>query len=190
MSGSNSIIKEINERRAYRDFDKKPVPRETILRILQAAHLAPSCFNHQPWRFLVMDEEESLKLGLDSLSRGNAWANESSFVVAVATREDLDCKLSDNRNYALFDTGLAVGNMLLQAEREGLTGHPMAGYDPRSFKEFFRIPGDFQVIALIAFGYRRKSPKETLPPRERRPLEEVVHFNAWDSRKSPAAPAP
>ena len=174
------IIEEIEARRAFRDFEKKPANLEAIDRILSAAHLAPSCFNHQPWRFLVLHEEESLQKGFCMLSKGNAWAKESSFLVAVLTRDDFDCKLSDNRDYALFDTGLAVQNMILQAWREGMVGHPMAGFDPVTFKELFSIPSDYRLITLVSFGFLKAGFwGGGISPRERKPLEDVVSFNKW-----------
>ena len=182
---NTNIIEEMVARRAFRDLEKRSVPPETVERILKAGMLAPSCFNNQPWRFLVLTEEPALEKGFSVLTRGNAWARESSFLIAAVTRDDLDCELSDDRHYALFDTGLAVQNLILQAQREGMVGHPMAGYDPAALKSLFSIPADYRVIALIAFGYLKPgfSPDQA-PPRERKPLSETAFFNAWPEEQA------
>ena len=181
---NKELITEIQKRRAYRDFQKKQAPQDSIDRIIRAGHLAPSCFNSQSWRFLIMNDPDSLEKGFSVLTKGNQWARESAFLVAAATRDDLDCMLSDSRNYALFDTGLAVQNMILQAVKEGMTGHPMAGFNPVKLKELFEIPENYRVITLIAFGYLMDDFKpEEYKPRERKPLEEVFFFNRWNARE-------
>jgi len=141
------ILKEIEERRAKRALDpSKPVSEETIRRLLTAATHAPSCYNHQSWRFLVATEKRALDKLHQALSGGNYWAKRAPVMIAVATRDDLDCRLSDRRDYALFDCGLAVENMILQAVHEGLIAHPMAGFDPLKVKELFGIPPEYVVI--------------------------------------------
>ncbi|MGM0432960.1 MAG: nitroreductase family protein, partial [Spirochaetota bacterium] len=158
-----------------------------IERVLEAGHLAPSCFNNQPWRFVLFERDEELSSIAQALSKNNSWALKSAFVVAACTRAADDSNLSDNRSYALFDTGLAVENMMLQAVHEGLIAHPMAGFDPFKVKEISEIPEDVTIIALVAFGFPGKV--EDLPetlqkreaaPRSRRPLDEVVFRGKWE----------
>jgi nitroreductase len=71
-------------------------------------------------------------------------------LIIVHTKDEFDCQLSDDRNYALFDTGLAVGFLLVQATQMGLVAHPVAGYDPIKVKELFGIDG--RIVTLIAVG--------------------------------------
>lgn len=182
------ILQEIQERRARRGFSEKQVSRETIERVLTAGTLAASCSNKQPWRFMVCTEGEGLDNAREALLGGNYWANVAPVLVVVTTRDELDCQLSDNRNYAQFDTGMAVAGMLLQATREGMYAHPMAGFDPQKLRENFAIEAETSVITMIAIGYpgdasnlNEKHAESEVSERERKDLNEVVQWNSWSS---------
>ncbi len=182
MSEKN-ILSAITERRAYRSLDARPVPEESLQRILDAAVLAPSCSNNQPWRFLVMKEPDGLAKGREALSKGNYWAQKAPVLICIYTRKEDDCISSGGREYALFACGLAAANLMAQATAEGLVAHPMAGYNPDILKQSFGLPADGIAIVLIALGYhgdagglseRDKASENS--PRSRKQLGEVVKF--------------
>jgi len=173
----------IYTRRAWRALSTESVSKEELTRLIEAAHLAPSCFNNQPWRFVVAAGERLAKVK-EALPGGNYWAKLAPAIVAVASHRDLDCKLSDGRDYFLFGCGLAVENLVLQATQMGLIAHPIAGYDPLKVKEALEIPEDYVLITLVVVGRRgdvgtlsEKHREIELSPRERKPLEEVL---AWE----------
>ena len=181
------LIPEINERRARRALSEKEIPEDVVHRIMTAATYAPSCNNNQSWRFLVVTEEQALNRIREALAGGNYWAKKAPVMVAVVTRLDLDAQLSDRRDYALFDSGLATENLQLQAVKEGLYVHPMAGFDPLIVKEAFKIPDEFIVITLVAIGYpgetshlSEKHLKAEQSPRTRKPESEVICYNGWE----------
>jgi nitroreductase len=180
------LLKEIEERRANRAIREDKLEADIINRLMTAATYAPSCFNSQPWRFMVVTEKESLGKVHSSLTGGNYWAQKAPLIVVVATKTSFDAKLSDNREYALYGCGLAAENLLLQAIKEGLYAHPMAGFDPLVIKEAFEIPEDYIVINLIAVGYpgsleglSEKHIAAEASERKRKPKEEVICENRW-----------
>jgi nitroreductase len=180
------LMNEIEIRRAKRALSEEKIPEEVIKRIMTAATYAPSCFNNQPWRFLVVTESDKLKDMHAALSGGNYWAKKAPVMVAVITKPDLDAQLSDRREYAVLGCGLAMENLMLQAFKEGAIGHAMAGFDPLVVKEKFSIPEEFIVIALIAIGYpgdeshlSEKHIEMEHSPRDRKPESEVITYNAW-----------
>jgi nitroreductase len=181
-----TVMYEIVKRKASRAFSGERATENQIRRILAAAHLAPSCFNNQPWQFVVYRSDEELASVHDALDKGNHWARKSAFIVAVVTDPDDDCRLNDRRDYALFDTGMAVENMMLQAVHEGLLAHPMAGFDPSLVKEISQIPESSIVIALVAFGVPgkvedldEKFQQMEAAARDRKPLDMMVHYGKW-----------
>ena len=104
----------------------------------------------------------------------------------MTTRDDFDCRLNDERDYAQFDTGMATMGLLLQSTKEGLYAHPMAGWDPKVLREQFAIESDTRVIAMIAIGYpgdatnlNEKHAESEVSERSRKPLSEVRQWNAW-----------
>ena len=180
------ILKEIRERRAYRGLSRKPVPREALNNILKAASLAPSCFNKQPWKYIIADNPDVLEEIHKALPENNNWAKKAPSIIISLTGIELDCSLPDNRDYALFDTGLSVMNLMLQAEKEGITAHPMAGFDSAKIRQHFHIPENYIIIALIALGYpgeteelTEKQKEMESAPRSRKPIDEIASFNKW-----------
>jgi nitroreductase len=182
----NELIHEINLRRAKRALSDKKIPSEIMHRLMTAATFAPSCFNNQAWRFLVATKDKALKKIYDALSEGNYWAKSAPAIVIVATELEFGCRLSDHRDYALFDCGLATENLMLQGCKEGLYAHPIAGFDPIKIKAAFHIPDQYIVITLVAVGYpgddtslNEKHKDLEHSPRNRRPESEVICYNTW-----------
>lgn len=180
------LLKEIDERRARRALSTDKIDDEVVQRLMTAATYAPSCFNSQPWRLMVVSEEEKLAQLHESLSGGNYWAKKAPLMIVLATKIEFDAKLSDNREYALFGCGLAASNLMLQATHEGLYAHPMAGFDPLVVKEAFGVPEDYIVITLIAVGYpgsteglSEKHVAGETSERSRKPESEVICRQQW-----------
>jgi len=180
----DKIIKEIDKRRSLRALSDKPVPEDVLKRLIYAATRAPSCFNNQPWRFMVVNEEEALSKVKARLAGGNYWAERASAFIVVSTNIENDCMLPGGRNYALLDTGMAVQNILLQATAEGINAHPIAGFDSESLKEDFGYNSKDVVITVVVLGYpgssenlsdsHKKAEQEKSP---RKPEKEIIAFN-------------
>jgi len=167
----------------------RPVPRESLRALLEAARWAPSCFNDQPWRFLVFDGSDEAALGAarDCLVEGNGWARSAPVLVLSVARETFQRNGKPNR-HGQHDVGLATENLLLQAEALGLAAHPMAGFDSARARESFGIPAGFTPMAMIAVGFSAPegslSPEaleKEMAPRRRQPLGEVAFAGRWDT---------
>ncbi len=181
-----TLLHEIELRRAKRALSEDKIPEETIKRIMTAATYAPSCFNNQPWRFIVIHEQEALEKARTALPGANYWAEKAPLLVLVVTKPDLDCQLKDDREYALFDAGLATENLILQAVKEGLIAHPIAGFKPLKLKEEFGIPEEYTPITVVVIGFpgdeshlNEKHLELEHSTRDRKPESEVIMYNTW-----------
>ena len=148
-----------------------------LLSLLEAAHLAPSSYNLQPWRFLwtVRGDAEFDRV-LGALDPGNAWAaTASALVVGGFTREG---RRGRPNPWAEHDLGMATAQLVLQAVASGLAAHPMAGFDAEQLKTALAIPAGIQPMTVTAIGWPAE---EALPPRERVPLERVAIRGSWPS---------
>jgi nitroreductase len=183
----------INKRRAFRCLLPFEVTDELVNDLAESAHFAPSCMNNQSWRFVFVYESDQLERMQEALSKGNAWAKNASLMVVVFSRRKFDCMLKE-REYFLFDTGLATAFMMLRATELDLVAHPIAGYKPDMVKEILGIPDDFIVIAMVIFGRHTDEISPHLMdwqverekgPRVRRPLETVLHHNSYDPEQEP-----
>lgn len=180
-----TLMKEIEERRAYRGLSPDPLAEDQVERLLTAAHYAPSCSNKQSWRFVAVAGEALVGLR-ETLSEGNKWATRAPLIVVAVQKPSLDCRLDDGRDYAPFDLGLAVMSLVLQATHEGLAAHPIAGYSPGKVRKVLGIPEDYVVQTLVIVGKRgpddlltdRQKEREA-GPRLRDPLETVAFRDRW-----------
>lgn len=177
----------IKIRRAYRSLNPAPITPELIKDLAECASLSASCNNNQPWRFVFVYDPEILKKMHSALTRGNEWIQLASMIIAVFSRKDLDCLIKE-REYNLFDTGMAVAFIILRATELGLVAHPVAGYRENEVKEILGIPADMRVITLINVGKHAEDIKPILTDKqkaiesvrpERLPLEKFVYMNHY-----------
>ena len=180
------IMREIETRRAKRALDTKPIGEDAVGRIMEASTLAPSCFNNQPWRFVLVHGTDHLEKIHGFLPGANYWVKKAPLLICVVVKKEDDCVLSDGRDYAFFDAGLAVMNLVLQATSEGLIAHPIAGYKPVEIKAALGIPSEYTLLTLVALGYpgdeghlNEKHLELEHSTRDRKPMEEVVFKNGW-----------
>lgn len=182
---------EANFRRRWspRSFAETPVTAGALNSLLEAARWSASCFNAQPWHFIVLRRAEEAA-GFDKLfgclsTNNQGWAGRAPVLLLAVARTTFAADGSPNR-YAWYDTGAAVANMAAQAGPLGLQVHSMAGFDAAKAREAFAIPEGFDPVCAIAVGH--PGPAEALPealklretgPRVRRKHEEFVFFGGW-----------
>ncbi len=183
-----TVIDAIQNRRAYRSLDPAEIARETADHLATCAGLAPSCFNKQPWRFVFVRSPESLRALRDAINKGNEWTFASSLIAALYTRTDLDCVVKE-REYALFDTGMAAAFFILRATELGLVAHPIAGFDEAKARDILGIPPEYRLITLINVGRHSSVPSPVLSEKqlvdegkrpERLPLEKFVSYDRYE----------
>ena len=145
------LKKVIQERRALRSLDAVKITRDLVKDLATFAGLAPSCFNNQPWRYVFVWEKKILKKVFAALSGGNSWAKAASLIIAVFSQKDLDCVIRE-REYHLFDTGMATGFLILRAAYLGLVAHPIAGFNEEAVKSILQIPENMRLITLVIVG--------------------------------------
>ena len=141
----------IEKRRAYRSLEPFEIKEDLIYDLAECAQLSASCFNNQPWRYLFVSDKSVLEEMHGALSKGNEWAKAASMIIVVFSKKEDDCVIHD-RNYYLFDTGMATQSIILRATELGLVAHPIAGYSPRKTREILGIPDEYNVIALVIVG--------------------------------------
>jgi len=181
------ILPELSARRAFRSIAPDPLPEEQVARLLEAATLAPSCFNNQPWRMIAVSGEALPSLR-EALSEGNRWATRAPLIVVFATKPSLDCRQDAGRDYAYFDLGQSAMALQLQAVREGLYAHPVAGYSAARAAKAISLPEDFVVLTLVIVGKPGDSSllaewqlERERGARQRKGIAEVVFRERWGS---------
>jgi nitroreductase len=184
-------IHELLQRRwSPRAFADRPVEPEKLTSLFEAARWAPSCFNEQPWRFLLCTREHpaDFRRLLGCLAEANAvWARQAPVLLLSVAKRDFSHNGKRNR-HAVHDVGLAAENLVLQAVALGLCAHQMAGFDAAKARETFAIPEEFEPVAAIAVGYPgdpallpAELQERERAPRARRPRSEILFEGQWGS---------
>ena len=191
-------IHELLRRRwSPRAFADKRVPAAELCSLFEAARWALSCFNDQPWAYLVATKEypEEYQRMLSILIEWNqAWAAAAPVLALSVARTSFHHNGKPNR-HALHDVGAASTSLALEATARGLFIHQMGGFDADKARATFHIPDGWEPVAAIAIGYAgdpASLPDELrqreLEPRSRKPLSEFVMSGTWGNT-SPLVPS-
>ena len=163
----------IRARRSVRAYRPDAVPDEVVRKLLEAARLAPSAMNAQPWRFIVVTSREKL----DTIAQGGPSAG----FVSGAPMVIVACGVASLRWHAQ-DTCIALENLVLAATAEGLGTCWIGSFNEQELKRMLKIPDGLRAVALVSVGY----PKESLSPRSvvnRKRISEIAfreeYGNPW-----------
>ena len=188
-NASHQIESLIAERWSPRAFLEKPVEREKLMSMFEAARWAPSAFNAQPWRFLAAEKSDAADYArmLSCLVEANqVWAGKAPVLMILLAKKTFDHNGKPNR-WAMHDCGLALENLLLETQALGLAAHPMAGFSVDAVREKYSVPEDYEPLVAIAAGYEGEPDQlsgdlktRELEPRERNPLEKFVFSKEWE----------
>lgn len=180
-----SVKELIARRRSIRQYLDKPVERENIFMCLEAARMAPSADNVQPWRFLVIDDPElkdrfarEIFSGIYSISK---FAAKAPILIVILARLDIIAnrlgKQIQNIHFYLIDTGIAGEHIVLQAEELGLGTCWIGWFNSRKARKVLNIPRKYKIVSLLSMGYYEKKPGRE---KKRKRLEDIAWFNKID----------
>lgn len=160
-----------------RAYDSRPIPKESLNRVLESGRLAPSAMNYQPWRFVVVtDEAKRKELAKERYAK---FLKESPVVIVGCG----DRKRSPE--WHAVDTTIALQNMVLTATSEGLGTCWIGSFDEKRVRELLSIPDELAVVALLSVGYPRKKldlAAMVTRAKDRKRLDEIVSFEEFGRR--------
>ena len=184
----DTILDLLRSRWSPKVYSNRPVEREHLRSVFEAARWAASSMNEQPWSFLgaTRDEQEKFERMADCLSEGNAvWARHAPVLFLSIAKSRLDYKNREN-SHAWHDAGLATQNLVIQAAAAGLFVHSMAGFSASRAVELFEIPDGYEPIAMHTLGYPgdpSDTPEEIVDgdpaKRKRHSLKDFVFTGKW-----------
>ena len=161
------------KRRSVRSFLSRDIEDRKLNRILEAGLSAPSASNKQPWRFIVVRDEDMRKK-LASASRNQNFVAEAP-VVLVACGVDPDYVMACGQHAYTVDVSIAVDHITLAAVVEGLGTCWIGAFSEDQVKSLLSIPDDVRVVALLPMGY----PADNPAPTQRKSFETRVTVERW-----------
>lgn len=186
----SKVLDIIKFRRSVRSFDAKPIEPEKMDIILEAARLAPSSDNSQPWRFIVVDDKELLMqvAKAQSIPNINKFLQEAAaIIVCVDEPKLLIHKAADlvNRDNQRIDVGIAMEHMVLVAAEMGIGSCWIGWFKEKKIKELLHIPSKKSISVLVALGYPKKESDSQgmggIKPRPRKNLSNIAGHNHYDT---------
>lgn len=168
------FYKLVKQRRSIRAYKPDPVEEDKLLRILEAGRLAPSAANRQPWHFVVVRDSlkrEHLRRGYD-----REWFVKAPVIIVVCADPSAAWKRKDGEEYWKVDAAIAMEHIVLAAANEGLGTCWIGAFDEKAVREVLGIPEHIRVVAMTPLGYPAE---EKGPVADRKPLEEIAHYDGW-----------
>jgi nitroreductase len=182
---SMDFVDLVQHRQSVRNFLDRSIEREKIVKCLEAARLAPSANNSQPWKFIVVDDPELKRMLCDRAFAGlyslNSFCRTAPVIVAVISEQSkfltrIGAIFRGTRFY-LIDIGIACEHFVLQAEDLGLGTCWIGWFNEKAVKKALHVPDRKKIDILIAIGYYDR---ETLTAGHGRdPLNKITSFNTY-----------
>ena len=181
---TSPFFKLVQSRTSVRQFQNKPVEREKLIQCLEAARLAPSADNVQPWRFCIVDDpltkERLAKSAFSGIYRATRWAAKAPALVVIFAQLDILANRLGRQvtgiRYYLIDIGIAGEHFVLQAQELGLASCWIGWFLPRGAKKALRAPASHRAVAMLAIGYPQHIDGRV---RKRKQLDEIHFYNEF-----------
>lgn len=158
-------LEAIRKRRTVRSFTGASIPKEDLIKIVDAGRLAATGNNKQPWDFIVVTEKEMI----EQLKVASLWMEKAGAIIAVV--------LDPTTRWWIEDGAAAVENILIASTALGYGSCWLEGYTlPREeeFKKLLNVPEDKRLLTLVPIGV-----PQGWPSVEKKPLEEVLHWETY-----------
>jgi nitroreductase len=174
----------INKRESTRAYLDKKVEREKLQACVEAARMAPSACNSQPWKFIIVDEEEGLKnlrpCIYDPLIKMNKFVLEApAFIVVVFEKPNITSKIGGiikGKDLSVLDVGIATEHICLAATEQGLGSCIIGWFKEKDIKKHLNIPRNKNIALVISIGYA----KEDIPRKKvRKELNNILSYNKY-----------
>jgi nitroreductase len=172
--GAKMELKEvIKNRKSIREYEDTPIKEDKLLRVLEAARLAPSGANRQAWKFVVVrDIQRRQKLA--QAAEGQTFVAQAPVVIAAVATLPEPMMICGVPAYAV-DLAIAVDHITLAAVDEGLGTCWIGAFSQDAPRKILHIPSKYQIVALLPLGF----PKEPGRPKTRKALKEIVCYETF-----------
>ena len=183
MVDGKDILELIISRQSDRKYSDRKVEKDKLDRIVEAGRMSPSACNAQPWKFVVVDDSQLVLRVAEAASAkligmNSFVAQAPVIIVIVREKANMSSKVGatiKNKDYSLFDIGIATENICLQAEAEGIGSCIIGWFDEKTIRKLLSIPKSKRVELLITLGYSLSEKRE----KRRKVAEETVSYNKY-----------
>ena len=166
----------IRARRNVRQYTDQPIARGDLERICEAGRRAPSSRTWQPWNYVVVTGRGQLVELAKAWPVGGGHIARSAATIALVARQPED---QMHHDWLMYDFGQATANMMLAAADLGIGSGHSAVSDQEQAQRVLGFPGGYLAVYLIGLGYPADRPLRPIARPDRRPFDDVVHWERW-----------
>jgi len=163
----------VGKRYSVRAYKSDPIEKEKMDFVLQAAQLAPTAANRQPFQLVVIHtkgrEQDLARL------YAREWFVQAPVVIAVVAVPSRAWTRRDGKNYGDVDAAIAMDHLILAAASAGLGTCWVANFDPAAARQVLGLPDDAEPVAFTPLGY----PADQAKAKKRKSLQELVRWEKW-----------
>jgi len=170
------VLEAIKSVRSVSKFRPDPVPEQKVQTVLNAARLAPSAENLQPWKFIVVSDEDMKRKLAGACTNAKKLPDAPLVVVACGLVDEAVATIGGYMNSYPVDVGMALAHLTLAATSEGLGTSWVFAFNEEKVKSLLGIPADARVVGLTPLGI----PEAFEPPAGRKHLSEILAYNAYE----------
>ena len=168
------VYKAITARKSVRLFKDKDVPEDIILKLLEAARLAPSASNRQEWR-LVIVRDAAIRKKLALAAKGQKFVGQAPVVLVCCAETDGHVMTCGQLCYPI-DLAITIDHITLCAVAEGLGTCWIGAFDEDQVKDILGIPSQVRVVELLPIGYPQDP---AVMKKSRLAIEDIVKYEKW-----------
>ena len=183
MNDGKKILELISGRQSDRKYSDQPVEKDKLERILEAGRIAPSACNAQPWKFVVVTDNQLRAKIAEAASAKvlgmNSFVGQAQVIIVIVRESpNFSSKIGGTikrKDYSLIDIGIATENICLQAEAEGIGSCIIGWFDERQIQKLLSIPRSKRVELIITLGYSLSEQRE----KRRKTRDDVISYNKY-----------
>jgi nitroreductase len=175
-----SVLDVIKARGSIRRYKDKPIPKQALLDILEAARMAQSADNRQPWEFIVV-ADPVMKKKLVPAAGSQAFVGEAAAVLVCLASPEESASVGPFEGF-LIDLAIAIENMALTAWDLRIGSCWIGAYNEGKLKELFGVPKNLRVVSLLTLGYPDGKPEAKF----RKTLNEITHYEKYGGKEAKA----
>ena len=171
----------ILKRQSDRKYLPKPVEEEKLLQCCEAARLAPSACNGQPWSMVLITDPAMVKTTADCVATTgmNKFTHKApAFVAIVLEKTNISSRLGSvikDKEFPLLDIGIMASHFCLQAAALGLGSCMLGWFNEKKLKKELNIPKHKRIPMVISIGYSNSLQRKKI----RKPLDKILHRNTY-----------
>ena len=170
-----NFIELATKRSSVRNFEPKSVGKEKLLSVIEAARIAPSAANFQPWKFIVVTDPEILK-SIQATYHREWLVSAPAIIVALGDHRKGWHRKSDGKDFTDIDVAIAIDHLTLAATELGLGTCWICNFDVQRCCEIFKTPENIEPIAIIPIGYPVVEPESV---KKRESIDQLVSWNKY-----------